>query len=113
MTDIGNIKELLNSSDEELRLKGLTALKGLHDGSAINLLIASLGDESWRVRKIAVEFLSELEDKENTLSLLINCLRSEDNAGLRNAALETLETIGAGALALAGRRVDYHARLRV
>lgn len=98
MTDIGNIKKLLNSSDEELRLKGLTALQGLYDESVINLLIASLGDESWRVRKIAIEFLSEIKDKEYTLPLLINCLRSEENAGLRNAAVETLEAIGAGAV---------------
>lgn len=98
MTDIANIKKLLNSSDEELRLKGLTALNGLNDDSAVNLLIASLGDESWRVRKIAVEFLSEFTDKESILPLLIDCLRSEDNAGLRNSASEVLEIIGDGAV---------------
>lgn len=98
MTDIANIKKLLNSSDEEFRLKGLTALKGLHDDSAVNLLIASLGDESWRVRKIAVEFLSEFNENESILPLLIDCLRSEDNAGLRNSAGEVLETIGAEAV---------------
>ena len=98
MTDTANINKLLNSPDEELRLKGLAALKDIHDKSAVNLLVASLGDESWRVRKIAVELLSGFEDKEDMLPLLIDCLRSEDNAGLRNSAVEALETIGAGAI---------------
>ncbi|MDT8318190.1 MAG: HEAT repeat domain-containing protein [bacterium] len=98
MTDIANIKKLLNSSNEERRLKGLADLKGLCDDSAVNLLIESLGDESWRVRKIAVEFLSEFKDKKSILPFLIESLRSEDNAGLRNSAVEVLETIGTEAV---------------
>ena len=98
MTDIGNIKKLLDAPDEELRVKGLGCLKGLEGDSAIDLLISSLGDNSWRVRKIAVELLSGFMDRAKILPFLIDCLRSEDNAGLRNAAVEIFENIGAGAV---------------
>ena len=98
MIDISSIKKQLKSSDEELRIKSLVGLEGCFDDDAIDLLISSLSDESWRVRKIAVEYLSGFADTPKILPLLINCLRSEDNAGLRNAALETLENIGTPAV---------------
>jgi HEAT repeat protein len=53
-----------------------------------------LGDESWRVRKQAVEVLLAARPDQDTLHQLIDLLRDEDNAGLRNATAELLVRCG-------------------
>ena len=98
MIEIEKIERLLDSHDEELRMKGLHYLGGSQDDAALALIVRSLGDESWRVRKRAVELLVSFGGEQKTLSCLIDALRSEDNAGMRNAAAETLESIGAKAI---------------
>ncbi|MDH3972790.1 MAG: HEAT repeat domain-containing protein [Deltaproteobacteria bacterium] len=94
MIDIEKIKSLLQVSDEELRIKGLQYMEGVRSDEAVHLLVNALGDESWRVRKAALLLLVDYGHADKLLPLLINCLRNEDNAGMRNAAIETLERIG-------------------
>lgn len=94
MSEIQKIRSLLDSQDEELRIKGLHYLKGRYDLSALQLVANALGDASWRVRKTAVDMLSEYPAMPDLFTLLIGCLRSEDNAGLRNSAAEAFEKIG-------------------
>ena len=94
MIDIEKIKALLQVSDEELRIKGLQYMEGVRSDEAIELLIHALGDESWRVRKAAVLLLVEYGHIDKILPLLIESLRDDENAGMRNAAVETLERIG-------------------
>lgn len=94
MIDIEKIKSLLQVSDEELRIKGLQYMEGLQSDEAVHLLVNALGDESWRVRKAALLLLVDYGRVDKLLPLLIDCLRDDDNAGMRNAAVETLERIG-------------------
>lgn len=62
---------------------------------ALPLLFTAMGDESWRVRKEAVAVLASAEPVgAEAVEGLINLLRSSDNAGLRNSAVESLERLG-------------------
>lgn len=57
-----------------------------------------MGDESWRVRKEAVNVVQQARPLDaESIESLIGLLRSSDNAGLRNSAVETLERIGVAA----------------
>jgi HEAT repeat protein len=58
------------------------------------ILFAALGDTSWRVRKQAVEVVLALQPAEEDVHQLIDLLRDEDNAGLRNATAELLARLG-------------------
>ncbi|UFS68977.1 HEAT repeat domain-containing protein [Geomonas sp. RF6] len=87
--------ERLNAADEEVR-RGAVAELARHPLShALPLIFQAMGDVSWRVRKEAVEalFLGE-EPGLEAVDGLIALLRSSDNAGLRNCAVESLERLG-------------------
>jgi HEAT repeat protein len=70
------------------------------------LLFRAMGDDSWRVRKEAVAVLSRQPLHPETVNGLIALLRSSDNAGLRNSAVESLERLGAGAVAALCSHLD-------
>jgi len=53
-----------------------------------------MGDESWRVRKEAVEFYVQSKPGLTSVEQLLNLLRNEDNAGLRNSAVEAVIRLG-------------------
>ena len=59
------------------------------------LFIAALGDEDWRVRKEAVGQFLRLPEAAGRAPFLIDLLSHPDNAGLRNAAIEILISLGA------------------
>lgn len=85
----------LKSPQEEDRLQGLRDLREVTASSLISSVLEAMGDESWRVRKEAVElFLSQPRSVE-LAGEVVELLHSEDNAGLRNAAVETLIGLGA------------------
>lgn len=84
-----------NVAREEERRKSLQAVKEKFLSSPENLSLLSncMGDESWRVRKDAID-ICVLFPAEEITAMLIDGLSSEDNAGLRNACQEALTKIG-------------------
>ncbi|MCE1226538.1 MAG: HEAT repeat domain-containing protein [Geobacteraceae bacterium] len=80
--------------DEELRYRTVQEQRHLPLEKSRALLFSALGDDSWRVRKQAVEVLLAARPDQDTLHQLIDLLRDEDNAGLRNATAELLVRCG-------------------
>src|SRR6185369_6899374 len=58
-----------------------------------------MGDESWRVRKEAVEVFVSSDPGERMIDDLLELLRCEDNAGLRNSSAEAVTRLGERATA--------------
>ncbi|HKZ16333.1 MAG TPA: HEAT repeat domain-containing protein [Geobacteraceae bacterium] len=98
MDKLHKLKKLLSSSDEETRRIAVVGLAEYPVGETKEYLFQALGDESWRVRKEAVELLSVSFFSSDMTEELIALLRSQDNAGLRNAAVEILVRLGAKAV---------------
>ena len=98
MDKLQNLKKSLSSSDEEKRRLAVTGLAGYPVTEVKEHIFQALGDESWRVRKEAVELLSGISISREMIEELIALLRSRDNAGLRNAAVEILVRLGAKAV---------------
>lgn len=88
------LKNQLASSEEEARRGAVTRLAGYPFDEAKALLYLAMGDESWRVRKEALDVLLGYELNERVQEELIGMLRESDNAGLRNSACEALERLG-------------------
>jgi HEAT repeat protein len=84
----------LQSDDEESRRSALYSLRNLSFTNAQDLIFTAMGDESWRVRKEAVESYIFFQPDLDSISQLLNLLRNEDNAGLRNSAAETVIRLG-------------------
>lgn len=80
--------------DEEVRRRTVQEQFGVPLDRCRDLLWAALGDDSWRVRKEAVEVLVAARPGRNEIAGLIELLRHEDNAGLRNATSELLVRLG-------------------
>ncbi len=95
MDKLQKLSKNLSSSDEEKRRLAVIGLAGRPFAEIKEHLFRALGDESWRVRKEAVELLSGLSFSRGMVEELVALLRSSDNAGLRNAAVETLVRLGA------------------
>lgn len=89
---------LADIHDEETRYRMVQEQCGKSLHHSRSLLFEALGDESWRVRKQAVELLSSMRPAETDLHALVTLLRDEENAGLRNAAAELLTRLGSRAV---------------
>jgi HEAT repeat protein len=94
------LKENLFSPDEETRRLAVADLCDYPVTEIKESLFRALGDESWRVRKEAVELISSISASADMTEELIGLLRSQDNAGLRNAAVEILVRQGANAVSV-------------
>jgi len=92
--DMDKIRQLLQSEQEEERLAALRLIDRHAVRAALPLLYAAFGDASWRVRKEATELFFSLPPAEAEIAAVIRCLYSEDNAGLRNTAVEILTRLG-------------------
>lgn len=88
------MSRLMEPDQEEERLQGLRELAATKPENLISELLSALGDPSWRVRKEAEEILLALPAVESLAGEVIELLHSEDNAGLRNAAVEILVRLG-------------------
>lgn len=88
MTDLQKIRSALASTDEEIRRLALHELRDSVDPEKQAILFAAMGDDSWRVRKEAVESYVYSNPDQDSVVLLLELLRDEDNAGLRNSAAE-------------------------
>jgi HEAT repeat protein len=98
--------ERLSSSDEETRRSAVVELSALSLRATRGYLFRAMGDPSWRVRKEAVEvYLSSPAAAEFTEEVF-ELLRSQENAGLRNSAAETLVRMGKAALPALTAHVD-------
>ncbi len=88
------ITEALNSPDEEVRLQGLRDLASCEPNEGLDLIFMAFGDESWRVRKESIELYLKLPISRELIGEIIELLHAEENAGLRNAAVEILTRMG-------------------
>jgi HEAT repeat protein len=92
------ITEALNSPDEEVRLQGLRDLASCEASEGLDLIFKAFGDESWRVRKESIELYLKLPISRELIGEIIELLHAEENAGLRNAAVEILTRMGRDAV---------------
>lgn len=93
-----HILDDLGSRDDEIRRLAVERLLLLPAQECIPHLVGCLGDESWRVRKAAVERLIGCSEFELAVDALIDALADGENPGRRNAAVEAL--VGRGAQAI-------------
>lgn len=99
------LTEQLRSEDEEKRRLAVVGLTGYPLTETREQLFGALGDGSWRVRKEAVDALLSTTVSAETLEELVGLLRSQDNAGLRNSAVEALEKLRSHAVPVLCRHV--------
>ncbi|GEM_PF-355585 len=100
---INELIERLDSPDEEIRRQVLEGLLDIaFEPGILPLLKKAMGDISWRVRKDAVNAALSFQGNAAAVSsiapLMIDILHSEDNAGLRNSAVECLTRLGRDAV---------------
>ena len=91
----------LESRDDEVRRLATESLLALPTELSLSLLVESLGDSSWRVRKAAVDQLAGSIGRPEVVRALIEALADESNSGRRNSALEALVGGGADVVAAA------------
>ena len=88
------IANALNSPDEEVRLQGSRDLAASDALDALDLVFKAFGDESWRVRKESISLFLSMPISRELIGEIIELLHAEENAGLRNAAVEILTRMG-------------------
>ena len=88
----------LQSADEEIRRSALSSLDSVAYADAQAIIFAAMGDESWRVRKEAVECYVRSTPELRCVEQLLNLLRNEENAGLRNSAAEAVIRLGSASV---------------
>ncbi len=92
-----DLAEAMASDDAETRRLALSMIaEELPEGSAEHLL-RGLGDPDWRVRKEAARATAQVAVALGMLPALVGAIAQGDNVGLRNAALEVVETLGEAA----------------
>jgi HEAT repeat protein len=82
------------AASEEERLRILKGLQREEVAAKLPLIYQALGEESWRIRKEGVELFLSLPRAAELAGEVIELLHAEDNAGLRNAAVEILISLG-------------------
>lgn len=101
MTNFQTIRCALQSADEEVRRSALHSVKSFTNKDEIQtVLFTAMGDKSWRVRKEAVELYVYSQPDLVSVERLLNLLRNEENAGLRNSAAEAVIRLGSLSAAL-------------
>lgn len=93
-----DISHKFQSADEESRRRIIQDFRGRPLQETCPLLFRAMADESWRVRKEAVEVFVSSDPAKNMVDDLLELLRCEDNAGLRNSAAEAVARLGAKAV---------------
>jgi HEAT repeat protein len=89
----------LGSIDAEDRRQATAELGRVPLDEALPLLLLSLGDEDWRVRKEATLVARSFGGAPTLLSALVKTFLGGDNVGLRNAAVDVLAGAGHAATA--------------
>ena len=107
------LRSALACDDAEDRRQATAELGRVPVDEAVPLLLASLGDEDWRVRKEATLVARSFGGARALLAALVEVFAGGDNVGLRNAAVEVLASAGhaaTAALAEALPRLDADGR---
>lgn len=86
------------SPDEEERRIAVSAFSGFPFAQVKELAFAALGDESWRVRKEAVDLILSVSPGDELARDLVALLVVQGNAGLRNSVVEVLQSVGESVL---------------
>jgi HEAT repeat protein len=94
-----DIQVYFQSADEETRRRIIQNLRGAELQEVCTLLFRAMGDESWRVRKEAVELFVSSDPGASEIDNLLELFRIGDNAGLRNSAAEAVSRLGTRAAA--------------
>lgn len=99
----GELEGRLGAEDVEARREAVLALKERPEGVAAEefarLLLRAIQDQSWRIRKTAVDVLVGYYPLESYINGIVTLLYIDDNAGARNSAIEVLIRIGKKATA--------------
>lgn len=98
MSDLDKIARTLESADEESRLHVIRKLADLPPEESLGLVFKGFGDESWRIRKEAIDLFLAMPVSRDLIGEIIELLHAEENAGLRNAAVEILTRMGLDAV---------------
>jgi HEAT repeat protein len=95
MKELNEIINKFSELDEESRIESILQFKKEPvTRDFLKLLKMGLSDQGWRVRKTALDVALSKKDNNKVKLLLIEGLRSHDNAGLRNTSTEGLIRIG-------------------
>jgi HEAT repeat protein len=84
-----DLSEALKSQDETVRIRAAEELAA-SDSEPAQHLMAAIADESWRVRKIAVDGLARHGSKDTVASLLLSIRDQHKNPSMLNSALQIL-----------------------
>jgi HEAT repeat protein len=84
------LSEQLAHADEDERLSAAQVLAGGEAVEPAPPLLAALGDESWRVRRVAVEGLARRAAPDAIAALLASVRENHHDLGLLNSALQVL-----------------------
>jgi len=85
---------MLADQDEEIRLQAVRNLARLDPEERMKFIREALGDSSWRVRKETTDLFLSLPAAACLPGEIVELLHSEENAGLRNAAVDILIRLG-------------------
>ncbi len=88
---------MTQAHSEEARYRALLELSPRAEGALVRLL-EGLHDESWRVRKAAVEQLARVPEPDAVAARLIAVLGERGQTGARNSAAEALVRLGSPAV---------------
>lgn len=91
------LRDSLKSHDAEVRRRAVVDLRDREGPDVGPLLMQALGDEDWRVRKEAVSVVTDVAKPMALIEPLVQAICQGENVGLRNAALDVLEALGADA----------------
>ena len=84
----------MSSPDEEQRRQAMERIKENLAPEDLDWLIVPLSDESWRVRKEAIEGLSRIQPDEDLIGRLVLLMDPSRELSLRNSVVEVLERMG-------------------
>lgn len=98
VTEQNQYLAMFSSKSEEERLQGLKGLGQSGIENHLPQLYQALGDEAWRIRKESAELFLALPEAGHLSGEIIELLHSQDNAGLRNTAVDILVRLGRQAL---------------
>lgn len=107
MEPIVILQKQLGSVDEEERRAAVCALADFPVDKVRDLAFTALGDESWRVRKEAVDLILSFSPGDELVRDLISLLSVQGNAGLRNSVVEVLQTFGDSVLPQLVETLDH------
>jgi HEAT repeat protein len=96
--NLDEVRAALDGADEEARRQAIALLADDAGPAGLALLLRTLGDASWRVRKDAVARVVRWPEARSAIDGLIVALLDEGNVPLRNAASEALIAIGRSAV---------------